>query len=157
MFPPDRCAEILNAACAQTLPQDLGCQGANLMFADLRGCDLAKYTRNFREANLSYALLTDANLSGLYLEYANLREANLERANLTKVGMSIVHFEYTAMMGANLTQAYMYGGYFAGADLTGAIYHKTICPNLSRSNENGGTCCGTFGRYDPPPIGTCSA
>ena len=56
---------------------------ANLSGADLSGADLSE--ANLREANLSGANLREANLRGANLSDADLREANLRGANLSEV------------------------------------------------------------------------
>jgi hypothetical protein len=84
---------------------------------DWHGCDLTL-------ANLSGAALPAANLSHANLLVANLRGANLFGADLT---------------GANLLAADL-----TGAQIGHVVWSNTTCPSGVNSDDNGGTCVGTF-------------
>ena len=60
---------------------------ANLLFADLRGADLSGV--NLRGASLSFANLSGANLSDADLRGTNLIDANLSGANLSGANLSV--------------------------------------------------------------------
>jgi uncharacterized protein YjbI with pentapeptide repeats len=83
-------------------------QRANLEFADLRRADLSG--ANLEGADLRYANLQSANLYGADLKDANLYVANLQSANL----------EGADLYGANLRRANLYGAILRSADLRGA-------------------------------------
>ena len=80
---------------------------ANLLFADLRGADLSGV--NLRGSSLSFANLRGADLSGANLRDANLRDANLSGANLSDADLR----------GTNLSDANLSGSNLSGANLSG--------------------------------------
>jgi hypothetical protein len=94
---------------------------------DMTGADLSGQDR--RGAYLPWARLTNGSLAGTRLEHANLRRTSLENTDLS-------------------------GTLLSGADLSGAIgiplnadqaeYNATTCPDLTNSQDNGGTCVGHF-------------
>jgi hypothetical protein len=85
---------------------------ANLSYADLSG------------AYLSGVNLSDANLSGVYFSGANLSDANLSDANLSGANLS----------GANLSGANLSGANLSGANLSGADFSVA---NLSDADLSG--------------------
>jgi Pentapeptide repeats (8 copies) len=87
---------------------------ANLEYADLRGADLTG--AYLTGADLRGANLEDAILRGANLEDAILRGANLEDANLT---------------GADLRGANLEGAILTGANLHCADFYNTILPDIS--------------------------
>ncbi|EAC4353575.1 pentapeptide repeat-containing protein [Listeria monocytogenes] len=81
---------------------------ANLSYADLRRADLSG--ANLRGANLSYADLRRADLSGANLRGANLRRANLSYADLSCADLScanlrVANLSYADLSYANLRRA----------------------------------------------------
>ena len=103
--------------------------------ADLSGTD-------FSGTNLNFAVLVGTNLTGANLTNADLTlailvQANLTRANLTSATLESVDLTAVNVTGANLTRANLTGAYLdgpdwrlpAGANLTGAIFSNTTCPN----------------------------
>ncbi|EAD8625528.1 pentapeptide repeat-containing protein [Listeria monocytogenes] len=81
---------------------------ANLSYADLRRADLSG--ANLRGANLSYADLRRADLSGANLRGANLRRANLSYADLRRADLScanlrVANLSYADLSYANLRRA----------------------------------------------------
>ncbi|EAA0125575.1 TPA: pentapeptide repeat-containing protein [Listeria monocytogenes] len=81
---------------------------ANLSYADLRRADLSG--ANLRGANLSYADLRRADLSGANLRGANLRRANLSYADLSYADLScanlrVANLSYADLSYANLRRA----------------------------------------------------
>ncbi|EAC6792571.1 pentapeptide repeat-containing protein [Listeria monocytogenes] len=81
---------------------------ANLSYADLRRADLSG--ANLRGANLSYADLRRADLSCANLRGANLRRANLSYANLSYADLScanlrVANLSYADLSYANLRRA----------------------------------------------------
>ncbi|HHT6317589.1 TPA: pentapeptide repeat-containing protein [Listeria monocytogenes] len=81
---------------------------ANLSYADLRRADLSG--ANLRGANLSYADLRRADLSGANLRGANLRRANLSyadlrRADLSGANLRVANLSYADLSYANLRRA----------------------------------------------------
>jgi hypothetical protein len=124
----------------------------NLPYANLEGA-------NLRGANLTGAYLTNANLTGAGLSYANLTGANLLYANLTGANLLYANLSFNELegadlysadlTGANLTNANLRGAnllyaILSGANLTGVSWWNTICPNGVNSDNNYGTCIGSF-------------
>ena len=89
-------------------------------FADLRGADLSYANMsdldltgiNLRAANLNYT-----NLQGAYLNGADLRYAWLTGADLTGAGLRQAGLHVAWLNGANLSGAYLNGAYLSGANL----------------------------------------
>ena len=90
---------------------------ANLLFADLRGADLSGV--NLRGASLSFANLRVADLSGANLSDANLRDANLSDANLRDANLSGANLSDADLRGTNLSDANLSGANLSGANLSG--------------------------------------
>ena len=90
---------------------------ANLSYANLTGADLTG-------ADLSYANLTGANLTGADLTDVNLTGANLTYINLTGADLTGVNLSYANLTSANLKGAKLKGVY---ADETTAFFHLQ-CP-----------------------------
>ncbi|HAC2116094.1 TPA_asm: hypothetical protein GJJ38_03855 [Listeria monocytogenes] len=99
---------------------------ANLSYADLRRADLSG-------ANLSYADLRRADLSG-----ANLRGANLRGANLSYANLSYADLRRADLSGANLRGANLRGANLSYANLRGAnlSYANLSYANLSYADLN---------------------
>jgi uncharacterized protein YjbI with pentapeptide repeats len=103
-----------------------GCmmQGADLMFAqvayaDLTGADL--YWASCRNANMEGTLLIDCDLRRAVFNEANLRGAALERARLCFDNLGgTTDFHHADLSGANLQNAEIHGAEFVGARLVGA-------------------------------------
>ena len=87
-------------------------------YPDCQGADVSK-------ANLRNANLTGANLTG-----ADLSKANLKGANLTNADLSGVNFYKANFKDANLT-----GADITGADFRRAKFKNTICPNGTKTNK----------------------
>ena len=89
-------------------------------FADLRGADLSYANMsdldltgiNLRAANLNYT-----NLQGAYLNGADLRYTWLTGADLTGAGLRQAGLHVAWLNGANLSGAYLNGAYLSGANL----------------------------------------
>ena len=77
---------------------------------------------NLSGANLSGADLSEANLSGANLSWANLSEANLRGANLAGADLSEANLSWANLAGANLSWANL-----SEANLAGAIIDLPIC------------------------------
>jgi len=69
------------------------------------------------KANLSWADLSQANLSGANLSWANLSGANLSGANLSWANLSWADLSGANLSGANLSWANLSGADLSGADL----------------------------------------
>src|SRR5712691_1913931 len=85
---------------------------------------------NFRDVDLSRAVLRGANLSGVDLESANLKLAHLSEANLSGAKLHSANFQRAFLIGTNLSQAILHeanlksallwNAKLNGADLNGA-------------------------------------
>lgn len=90
---------------------------ANLTRADFRGANMPR--ANFTGANLTGADLTGANLFGVSFRGANLSGVRFADTNLTELDLT----------GANLTGTDFTGAYGRFANVTGATWGHTICPD----------------------------
>ncbi|EAC3352413.1 pentapeptide repeat-containing protein [Listeria monocytogenes] len=99
---------------------------ANLSYADLRRADLSG-------ANLSYADLRRADLSGANLRGANLSYANLSYADLRRADLSGANLRRANLRGANLSGANLRGANLSGANLS---YADLSGANLSYADLN---------------------
>jgi hypothetical protein len=77
------------------------------------------------KANLRWANLREADLSGADLSWANLREADLSGANLSGADLS-----WANLRGANLSEANLSGADLSGANLSGANLRGTGCLSM---------------------------
>ncbi len=127
------------------LSNEPGGERADLTYADLRGADLSGADLTY--ANLYGANLRGADLSGADLSGANLRGADLSGADLRGANLS----------GADLTYANLYGANLRGANLSGA---KAITNQISADyimahfdkNQDGIIVYKTFGNnFSPNP------
>ncbi|EAC7317588.1 pentapeptide repeat-containing protein [Listeria monocytogenes] len=91
---------------------------ANLSYADLRRADLSG--ANLSYADLRRADLSGANLRGANLSYANLSYADLRRADLSGANLSYADLRRADLSGANLRGANLRGANLSGANLRGA-------------------------------------
>lgn len=100
-------------------------------FQDIGGIEglLAAYQqgiREFSQANLENANLSQADLSGINLSQANLRGANLTETNLSEADLSGADLQ-----GANLNQTNLRDANLSGSDLRQAVLKQV---NLYRAN-----------------------
>ncbi len=102
-------------------------RGANLSYANLRGADMSG-------ANLSYANLRGADMSGANLRDADLRGANLRGANLYGADLYGADLYGANLYGANLRGANLYGADLYGANLSDASLSDA---NLSDADLRG--------------------
>jgi hypothetical protein len=106
--------------------------GAVLIDANLRGADLSGAVligANLRGAVLSGAVLIDANLRGAVLSRAVLSGAVLIDANLSSADLSSADLSDAVLIGANLSSADLSDAVLIGANLRSA--------NLTRANLTG--------------------
>jgi uncharacterized protein YjbI with pentapeptide repeats len=120
-------------------------EGADLAGVQLSDADLT--SQRLARADLRGATLARANLSGADLRSAALREADLREAALaeTKLGsgdLRAANLSGATLSGTDLTAATLEGADLARAYLDGVVWGQTVCPDGSRSEDNGGTCCG---------------
>ncbi|MBD2199281.1 MULTISPECIES: nSTAND1 domain-containing NTPase [Calothrix] len=111
---------------------DANLRGANLSDADLSRANLSD--ADLRGANLSLANLSRANLRGADLSRANLSYANLSYADLGGANLSGADLSYANLSGADLSGADLSYANLSGADLSGA--------NLSSANLSGADLSG---------------
>ena len=97
-------------------------------------------------ADLSYANLNRANLSGAHLHGVNLQHAYLILANLTGVDLSSAQLYLTVLVSANLTGANLEKATLREADLTDAELSGikansfTTCPDGKKWGTHGNDC-----------------
>ena len=111
-------------------------RGANLTGADLSG-------DNLRGVEANPVTLINANLTNTEI-IGNLAGSNLAGADLAGATMEAevdgVNFTDANFTNANTGDTIEDTGF--GATVTGAIWDNTICPDLTNSNGDGGTCVG---------------
>ena len=108
----------------------VGCENmrADLSYADLTNADLSCVdltNADLSYANLSYADLTSANLTNVNLSYADLTSANLTSANLNyatlaSTNLTNVNLSYADLTNADLNYANLLNADLTYADLTNA-------------------------------------
>lgn len=147
------------------------CNQSDLREADFRQADLSGHVvffnanaqnSTFSEANLSNSALHFTHFQGADLEYtnlmgadlpgANLAGARLERSQLRNINCIGCDFTFAQLQdsdlhganfrGSNLSYADLRGADFTQADITQVLWHRTICPDGSQSEDNGDTCGG---------------
>ena len=119
-------------------------RGAKLRHADLRGAYLkrARFDASFRKGKqasgvdtplcaplCTYTNLSDANLTGAYLDYAILSYANLTNAGLAYAQLTGANLTSANLTGATLIFANLASATLADANLTGVLWSNTTCPN----------------------------
>jgi hypothetical protein len=120
--------------------------GANLSGAYLNGLSLVGADMNnanfsgavFINVSTFLASMTNANFTG-----ASFTNVILSFANMTRSIFKNAHFTSANLSSANLTSATLLGATgLLTATLTGVIWNKTVCPDHTTSNQDGGTCVG---------------
>ena len=115
--------------------------GANLRYADLCGAYLSGINlscADLRGANLRCAYLHSANLSGANLSGADLHGANLGGADLCGVYFTCANLCGADLLGANLRCADLHSVDFGDARLDGT---NLLGANLCRANLDGANLC----------------
>src|SRR5579859_2198408 len=90
------------------------------------------------KANLRQAVLSDARFSGANLTMSNLRRAVLVDADLSETNLTMVDLMAANLTGANLTGADLSEAFLIGADLVGGCLHGA---NLSKTNLSKANLC----------------
>lgn len=169
IHPPSSAATWIAPICA-TSPF-LACTQSDLREANFHQAELSGHVvffnanaegSNFSEANLSNSALHFANLQSANLEStnmmgadlpgANLMAANLERAQLRNINCLACNLSLSQLTdsdlhganlrGANMSYADLSGANLSQADITQVLWHQSICPDGSTSEDNGNTCGG---------------
>ncbi len=104
-------------------------EGANLSGLDLSGCSLQRCDlrgarlrgTRLSHANMSSAVLDEADLRGAVLEDADMTDASLLRANMERAHLARCRAERANLREANLLGADLRGACFAGASLPFAV------------------------------------
>lgn len=127
---------------------DLSCEAMGGVVAEVGSCIGATYLLGLNapgirmfSANLSSALLTDANLSSGRLQVSDFTNAKLGLVNLSGAALSHADFSYASMPGTTLQDAIIYQTSFAWAELAhtnffraDANYADFTSSNLDRAN-----------------------
>ena len=108
-------------------------------FMDLRGADLSY--ANLRGARMSGALLDNANLShadlrGTHLDDARLKKARLDNANLRDANLIKADLDTANLRHANLFSARLYNARLWNANLSYANLFRVILKNTDLDNAN---------------------
>jgi hypothetical protein len=101
-------------------------EAADLTCADLSGANLSwawMWSSTLNGANLSNADLTHAFIGGFWADHrdANFSGANLSNAVLHDADLGNANFSGANLTGADITEAYLVGANLTDANLTGAI------------------------------------
>ncbi len=120
---------------------------ANLIMVDFSYSDLT--SANFTNAYLTavhfvFSKAEGANFSGTNLEGAYLISGNFIGANFTGAYMHGNSINNAIFSNANFTNADLLNSVESPADISGAVWSNTTCPDATNSNNNGGTCEGHF-------------
>jgi len=116
----------------------------NLREADLSGAILSGANlsdSDLRNVNLTGAILSGANLSDSDLRYVNLTGANLTGADLSGANLRKANLRKANLRNANLTRAMLNKADLSGADLSGANLSGAI---LERTNLTGADLSGAI-------------
>ena len=106
------------SVCFKQLNGALNCAHQDFSDADLSGAVLEE--ADFLEANLEGADLSGAYLKGARLMGANLEGADLSGANLKEADLSFANVQRVNLKGAKLLEATLNWTNFSGANLSGA-------------------------------------
>jgi hypothetical protein len=109
------------------------CPGANLI-----GGSLVDW-------NLSFAVLTRANLSGDDAQGAKFTHSDLQMATITHTSLADANLFGTDLKGANLSDSSLSGAVVKYAHLSGITWSNTTCPDGTNSNNDGDTCVNNLG------------
>lgn len=91
---------------------------------------------NLSGANLAFANLKEADLSGMDLSYSNLTSADLFRANLVNADLSKANLPYATLFCANLEQAILDQANLFNADLERANLERAILISANLGGAN---------------------
>ena len=133
---------------------------ANLSLAILIDADL--HRAHLMGANLSGAQIMNADLSESHIIYANLRRAVLIGSNLSEAFMVNIDLSGAQLAGANLENAVLSSSKLYGADFFGASLNGADLSNAILSKQNGKYVAGgltqmqldeaTFNEDNPPDL-----
>jgi uncharacterized protein YjbI with pentapeptide repeats len=127
---------------AYSIKLGLAVKAAIRSWADLRNANLS--WANLSEADLRNADLSEANLSEADLRNADLSEANLRNANLSEANLSEADLSGAKLSGANLSEANLSGANLSGAKLSWANLSEADLrnANLRWANLSGANLSG---------------
>ena len=141
------------------VPGATGTSGGSFVFS-CNGCVLYPVADRFKGKDLSYSQITKAefqnsDLTGIIFKGAQLISSNFTNANLTGADFTDAgnypgwnvnsNFDHANLTNANFTNANLqFSKNMGTANVTGAIWSNTKCPDGTNSNNNGNTCVGHF-------------
>ncbi|MEL7408657.1 MAG: pentapeptide repeat-containing protein, partial [Cyanobacteria bacterium J06558_2] len=135
--------KLLDKRCAAN--PGLVAPNAHLANLEIVGCNrwvispkswLQSSFRSWQPMDLSYAVLTGANLSNARLTGVNLAGSDLRNANLRKVDLSNVNLTGANLAGADLSRANLTGANLADADLSGANLYGVTASQANFTNAS---------------------
>ena len=138
----DRHSEL--AADAQDL-SGLSFRRMNLIERQFVAAHLA--ATDFSYARVERAQLTDAFLAGSKFFGTKARTASFRRACLNGSDFRKADLRQADFSGASLV-----GANFSGARLENVVWANTVCPDATKSDENGGTCEGHLNLQESPEV-----
>jgi uncharacterized protein YjbI with pentapeptide repeats len=106
---------------------------------------------NFKNTSIVGGNFTEANLQGSNFTGTTITDTSFSDSDLTNADMTGIidannsEFGNTNLTNVNFTNANLTGATQMGtANVTGAIWSNTTCPDGTNSNSNGNTCVGHF-------------
>jgi hypothetical protein len=156
-----------NASLLNTNLDDAYAPGGSFINADLRGANL--YFATMRYANLSGVNLSDSWLGIYTFERAILQNANfsgsaisgdMRSTDLRGADLSFTTLSYVSLNNADLRNATLLGAELkVGTNLSGITWGNTTCSDGSNSDDNDGdnfTCESNFIVNQPPTVSLTS-
>ena len=134
-LPDGKGARALKPSVEALARDGVAMEEINLSGADLRGAKLAG--ADFNRADLSDAILVEADLSGADLRGANLRGAVFIRANLTDADLCEADLSEADLVGAVFHDAYMERVNLEGAELLVANFSEAHLAGAMVTSANG--------------------
>ena len=115
--------------------------------SDLTGVMLTQgiLSVNFNNDNLTNADISNASAAGSSFDHTNLTNANFSNTDMSQVSMQNATIQNTNFSNVNFTNAFLQGSTgFSSANVNGATWSNTTCPDGTNSDNNGHTCVGHF-------------
>ena len=104
---------------------------------------------DFSGQDLNSSVFFRAEVSGVNFSNANLADTDFSESraigtNFTGATLTDAIIESADLTGANFTNANLTDAFVFNSDLTRVVWGNTTCPDGANSDDNGGTCEGTF-------------
>jgi hypothetical protein len=98
---------------------------------------------SLENSNFTHSDFTNANLTSSHLFGVNFAQGTFNSVNFTGSDLTLALFQNTQLQNANFTNANLTNAKgMASANLTGAIWANTTCPDGTNSDTHNNTCQG---------------